>query len=362
MPIVLFNNIEGSLPSSLITLVKIALTHLGHLGQLALANVRGFIFRRTLDAGRDTNDEAEKPRAAGAAPPESVVPVSVNYHFTRRCNYKCGFCFHTAISSFVLPLEEAKRGLRMLQEAGMQKVNFSGGEPFLEQRGRLLGEMVRFCKETLGLPSVSIVSNGSLITEEWFQTYGEWLDILAVSCDSFDEATNRAIGRHAPRSHHLDKLYQISEWCARYRVAFKINTVVNTHNWQEDMADQILDLNPCRWKVFQCLLIGGENCGEDSLRHAETFVVTDEQFRSFLDRHSRVECLVPESNEKMRDSYLILDERMRFLDCTRGRKEPSRSILDVGVANAICSSGFDEAMFRRRGGVYQWSKNDIMEW
>ena len=43
---------------------------------------------------------------------------SVNYHFTRQCNYECGFCFHTAKTSFVLPIEEAKRGLRMLKEAG----------------------------------------------------------------------------------------------------------------------------------------------------------------------------------------------------------------------------------------------------
>jgi uncharacterized radical SAM superfamily Fe-S cluster-containing enzyme len=30
-----------------------------------------------------------------------VKPVSVNYHFTRQCNYSCGFCFHTAKTSFV---------------------------------------------------------------------------------------------------------------------------------------------------------------------------------------------------------------------------------------------------------------------
>lgn len=48
----------------------------------------------------------------------SLTPTSVNYHFTRQCNYKCGFCFHTAKTSFVLPLEEAKRGLAMLKEAG----------------------------------------------------------------------------------------------------------------------------------------------------------------------------------------------------------------------------------------------------
>ena len=48
-----------------------------------------------------------------------IVPESVNYHFTRQCNYHCGFCFHTAKTSYVLPLEQAKRGLRMLKEADM---------------------------------------------------------------------------------------------------------------------------------------------------------------------------------------------------------------------------------------------------
>ena len=47
-----------------------------------------------------------------------IKPISVNYHFTRQCNYKCGFCFHTAKTSFVLPLEEAKKGLTMLKENG----------------------------------------------------------------------------------------------------------------------------------------------------------------------------------------------------------------------------------------------------
>ena len=48
-------------------------------------------------------------------------PLSLNYHFTRRCNYQCGFCFHTAKTSFVLPIDEAKRGLQMLKEAGKNK-------------------------------------------------------------------------------------------------------------------------------------------------------------------------------------------------------------------------------------------------
>ena len=54
---------------------------------------------------------------------------------------------------------------------------------------------------------------------------------------------------------------------------------------------------------------------------------------------------------------------MRFLDCTKGRKDPSKSILDVGVADAMKFSGFDESMFKKRGGRYKWSKADMqLEW
>ncbi|KAL9982169.1 hypothetical protein ACROYT_G010980 [Oculina patagonica] len=60
----------------------------------------------------------------------------------------------------------------------------------------------------------------------------------------------------------------------------------------------IQELGPVRWKVFQCLLVDGENCGTDALRHAEKFVIFDEDFSRFVERHSKLSCLVPESNEK----------------------------------------------------------------
>ncbi|XP_005366611.1 radical S-adenosyl methionine domain-containing protein 2 [Microtus ochrogaster] len=187
---------------------------------------------------------------------QPTVPVSVNYHFTRQCNYKCGFCFHTAKTSFVLPLEEAKRGLLLLKQAGMEKINFSGGEPFLQDRGEYVGKLVRFCKEELALPSVSIVSNGSLIREKWFRDYGN-LDNVGVVFTQ--------------------------------EIHFHIGSDSVTECW--------------------------------SLKH------------------------------------------MRFLNCTGGRKDPSKSILDVGVEEAIKFSGFDEKMFLKRGGKYVWSKADLkLDW
>lgn len=254
-----------------------------------------------------------------------------------------------------MTLDDAKKGLKLLRDAGMQKINFSGGEPFLKPK--FLGQLVRYCKDDLHMQSVSIVSNGSKIKEKWFIEYGRALDILAVSCDSFDEETNRRIGRSSQSSHsHIDSLRRVRDLCTKYEVLFKLNTVVNSENHLEDFTEAIQDLKPVRWKCFQCLLIEGENVGEDALRDASAMVIKDDQFNQFVARHSRIPQLVPESNQKMRDSYLILDEYMRFLNCTEGGKKPSKSILDVGVQDALDDSGFDEEMFLQRGGVYHWSK------
>ena len=78
---------------------------------------------------------------------------------------------------------------------------------------------------------------------------GQYLDILAISCDSFSEETNFTIGRRQGNKNHLASLKLVRNWCTQYKVAFKINTVVNTHNLEENMAEQIQELNPIRWKV-----------------------------------------------------------------------------------------------------------------
>ena len=128
------------------------------------------------------------------------------------------------------------------------------------------------------------------------------------------------------------------------------------------MNVHIEKLKPYRWKVFQCLLIDGENAGEDALRDAASMVVTSEQFEGFIKRYAKNHP-VAENNEDMRNSYLILDERMRFLKNTNGKKEPSESILDVGVLRALDDNGFDGEAFRKRGGKYQWSKaTNPLEW
>ena len=115
------------------------------------------------------------------------TPISIDYHFTRKCNKTCKFCFHTEKSSHVASEDEMMRGLRLLKEAGMRKINFAGGEPFLYPRK--LGWLCQYCKEVLELESVSIITNGTKVTEKWLEDYGRFVDVMGVSCDSFDERT-----------------------------------------------------------------------------------------------------------------------------------------------------------------------------
>ena len=57
----------------------------------------------------------------------------------------------------------------------------------------------------------------------------------------------------------------------------------------------------------------------------------------------------------------VLCAQMRFLN--GGTKQPSKSILDVGVEAAIDTAKFDEKMFYKRGGKYKWSKAEMnLEW
>ena len=173
--------------------------------------------------------------------------------------------------------------------------------------------MVRFCKEELSVDSVTIVTNGSKVTEEWMEEYGYYVDILAVSVDSFNKATNDKIGRRtsAQRSKHIENLKRVRDWCENFGVLFKMNTVVNKFNFFEDMKEPVKHLNPIRWKVFQCLPVEAENIGEGAMRQVKEFLVSDEEWNLFLSTHKELKCLVSENNAEMRNSYLILDEYMR---------------------------------------------------
>ena len=277
-------------------------------------------------------------------------PESVNFHYTRLCNFSCGFCFHTKKSSDKLPIEDAIRGCDMLKKAGTRKLNIAGGEPFIYPH--YLGELIKQCKENIKIEKISVITNGSLVKKNFFEKYGKYIDVFGVSCDSFDKETNIKIGR-GKKGENVQKLFEIRELCKQYGIKFKLNTVVCNYNKDENMVENIKKLNPDRWKVFQVLMVKGEN--EDKVTE---FQITNEEFKQFVERHKEIKCMVAESNDNMKSSYLILDEKMRFLDKGDGDEICSQSILEVGVEKALESIVYDEKEFKKRKGDYLFNEND----
>jgi len=123
-------------------------------------------------------------------------------------------------------MEKARAGLRLLSEAGMRKLNISGGEPFLN--AKYIGEVFKYCKEELRLESTSVVCNGSKVTEKWMNEYGQYLDVMAISCDSFDPETNTKHGRGEKNGGegHISNVKDVVDMCRRHGIKVKINSVI----------------------------------------------------------------------------------------------------------------------------------------
>lgn len=276
-----------------------------------------------------------------------MKPVAVNFHIWKPCNDACRFCFATFedIRGY-LSADEAVRVVRLLRDAGCEKVNFAGGEPTLyPYLGRVLSECRR-----LGLVT-SIITNGARLPQ-LLEPHRTDLDWVGLSVDSAREHVQAALGRG--RGDHVRRSVALFEMLRARGLRAKLNTVVTALNWKEDMSFFVRRVRPERWKVFQVLPIEGQNDGR-----VEPLLITAEQFHAFVDRHAalRAEGLAPvtEDNDAMSGSYVMVDPLGRFFGNATGRYVYSEPILVAGVDAALAQIGWSPGKFLRRGGLYDWS-------
>jgi radical S-adenosyl methionine domain-containing protein 2 len=124
---------------------------------------------------------------------------------------------------------------------------------------------------------------------------------------------------------------------------------VHCLNWQEDFSEFIAEIQPERWKVFQVLPIAGQNDEK-----VDKFLISETEFQAFIQRHQHFACLVPESNEAIKGSYLMIDPAGRFFDNSQGKHYYSEPILEIGFENALKQIQTDHQKFVERGGKYNW--------
>lgn len=256
---------------------------------------------------------------------------------------RCKFCYATFEDMHVaaqLPKEEAFEILRKLKAAGLQKITFAGGEPMLY---RWIYEVIKYAKE-IGLVT-SIITNGSMITPKFLTDLKGVLDWVGVSIDSTNELTNARIGRtYRGTLDYFELVSRIKETGFK----LKINTVVNKYNEQEDMSKFIEWANPLRWKIFDTLRVEGQND-----RQFEEIRTTVNGFENFLARHKHPS-MVPESNEAMTGSYLLIDPKGRLFENSQGRHTYSAPLQNNELTECLAQLNFSRTNFIGRGGLYNW--------
>jgi radical S-adenosyl methionine domain-containing protein 2 len=278
----------------------------------------------------------------------SSVPIAVNFHLYKPCNYRCRFCFATYRDiDGHLPLADALALLRALREAGADKLNFAGGEPTLHPH---IGELVAEARR-LGFV-VTLITNGARL-DRLLDAHAGDIDWVGLSVDSADERTQAELGRG--RGGHVERSRVLAARVHALGIRLKLNSVVTALNWREDMRAYVRELRPARWKVFQVLAIDGQNDGS-----VEPLLIDRAQFLAFVERHAELaaEGLAPvaEDNDAMTDSYAMIDPLGRFYGNHRGRYVYSRPILEVGVEAALAEVEYEVQRLIARGGLYLWRR------
>lgn len=285
-----------------------------------------------------------------------MIP-SVNYHLWEPCNMRCKFCFatfqdvkHSILPKGHLSKEQAIEVILQLAEIGFEKITFAGGEPTLCP---WLPELIATAKEA-GMTTM-IVTNGSKISNAFLEANKYALDWIAVSIDSLNADTNISTGRAVAGNTPLTLEYYASlvDRIKQNGYGLKINTVVSSKNYNEQMNEFIRDAKPKRWKILQVLPIAGQND-----LNINELKISDEEFRLFLENHNDlydITSIVPESNSQMKGSYAMVDPAGRFYDNTTGKHNYSRSIIEIGSRLAIQQVNYDFSKFVSRGGIYNWT-------
>ena len=270
-------------------------------------------------------------------------PLAINWHITYQCNYRCSFCFFRNPDGRVLQppklsinLEQAYRILEEIKDSGITRINYAGGEPTLVKE---FPHLVDYSYD-LGL-KVSVVTNGTGLTDRLLSSLQGKISAIKLSIDSSKEYTELEMGRGY--GNHVQNTVALSKKIRDHNIRVMANTVVTSMNYTEDMHALIRLIAPVRWKVFQVLPIEGQNLVE-----YEDLKVTKSQFDCFVRTHSDIPAMLPEGNELMTESYLMMDPKGRFFQNSESRYTLSSSVLEVGISKALEEIVFNHDKFNER--------------
>ena len=287
----------------------------------------------------------------------SFNELVINYHVTEVCNYSCKFCYakwdrpneiHAQGKDAELMLEklaayffdENTHQVKAIFLYKSVRINFAGGEP-LKLKERFSQLTIK--AQQLGF-NLSLITNGHYLTNEFIDNYGSLFSMIGISFDSQSVDGRKNIGRIDRKGDSFDEIDLINT-VNRLRkvnptISIKVNTVVNSLNYQESFVELITQIQPDKWKVFQVLPVLNKH-----------LLVTDKQFSEFVDCHQQLNgVMVVEDNDAMTNSYLMINPEGRFYQnsTTQSGYQYGELILDTTVEQALSVCNINWETFSSR--------------
>lgn len=203
----------------------------------------------------------------------------INLHILEACNFRCRQCFSKFGTEKLLSVKDWEKIVdNCIAGADVAEFNIAGGEPMLYPE---LVKLVKYIRNK-GV-KISLITNGSLMDEEWIKSYAGMYETIGFSVDSINDETNRKIGR-CDRNGKTIPADRIVELCGLIRkyapgCRIKINTVVSALNKDEVMSDFIDKIAADRWKVLRMKPFQYGSFSNLDIQ------VSNEEFEEFVERN-----------------------------------------------------------------------------
>ena len=247
----------------------------------------------------------------------------INIHVLEACNFRCRQCFSKFGTKKLLPVEGWKKIIdNCIAGANVTEFNIAGGEPMLYPG---LVELTKYIRDK-GV-KVSLITNGSLMNEEWIKNYAWMYETIGFSEDSINDETNRKIGRCNKNGKQIaaGKIVELCELIRKYAPGcrIKINTVVSALNKDEVMSDFIDEIAADRWKILRMKPFQYNSFSNLDIQ------VSNEEFEEFVernrDRKGKEDGVTAEAGMEttrreivvepdMKASYVLIDSNGYLLD------------------------------------------------
>lgn len=225
-----------------------------------------------------------------------------NLHFTDYCNYNCRHCF-VKKESKELTLEQIKKIVDKIADYQKEKkikcrINLAGGEPMCSPNIQAIIDYINSKKL-----EASIITNGSFLKKEFIIKNKNKLSMIGLNIDSFNEETNRIIGRCC--NNITLPFRQVKELCQTIKangIKLKINCCVSKLNINDFVAEYIKELKPDRVKFLRVMT----NHLNYSLM--KVIGISSLEWLGFCTKYKHLaKETVFEDNKYMETGYLIID-------------------------------------------------------